>query len=117
MDACFAPTFASTDTQPWTELGNGIRRKVVGHTPALMAVIVEFDQGAIGTPHTHDAHDQICFVLAGSFDAEVAGVKRLLRKGDAYIVPPNTLHGVVALEDKSVLLDHFTPRREDYLGP
>ncbi len=109
--------FASTDPQPWTELGGGIRRKVVGHTPALMAVLVEFDQGAIGTPHTHEAHDQICFVLAGSFEAEVAGHKRLMKRGDAYIVPPNTLHGVVALEDKSVLLDHFTPRREDYLGP
>jgi quercetin dioxygenase-like cupin family protein len=117
MDSHFASTFASTDSQPWTELGAGIRRKVVGHTPALMAVLVEFDKGAIGTPHTHEAHDQICFVLAGSFEAEVAGVKRLMKKGDAYIVPPNTLHGVVALEDKSVLLDHFTPRREDYLGP
>jgi quercetin dioxygenase-like cupin family protein len=109
--------FASTDLQPWTELGSGIRRKVVGHTPALMAVLVSFDKGAVGTPHTHEAHDQICFVLAGSFEAQVAGVTRVMKQGDAYIVPPNTVHGVVALEDQSVLLDHFTPRREDYLGP
>ena len=51
------------DDQPWTELGDGIRRKIVGHTPELMSVLVQFDQGAIGTPHAHDAHDQIAFVI------------------------------------------------------
>ncbi|MDO9095687.1 MAG: cupin domain-containing protein [Rubrivivax sp.] len=102
---------------PWTELGDGIRRKIVGHTPQLMSVLVQFDKGAIGTPHAHDVHDQIAYVIAGSFEAEVAGVKRVLHVGDAFVAEHPQMHGVVALEDKSVLLDHFTPRREDYLGP
>ena len=38
----------------WTELGDGIRRKIVGHTPDLMSVLVQFDKGAIGIPHAHD---------------------------------------------------------------
>jgi hypothetical protein len=33
-------------TTPWTELGVGIRRKIVGHTPELMSVLVQFDRGA-----------------------------------------------------------------------
>ena len=61
------------DAEPWTELGDGIRRKIVGHTPELMSVLVQFDQGAIGTPHAHDAHDQIAFVISGSFECEVGG--------------------------------------------
>ena len=60
------PYFLNDDA-PWTELGDGIRRKIVGHTPELMSVLVQFDEGAIGTPHAHDAHDQIAFVLSGSF--------------------------------------------------
>jgi quercetin dioxygenase-like cupin family protein len=40
----------------WNELGDGIRRKVVGHTPQLMSVIMEFDKGAVGTPHSHEIH-------------------------------------------------------------
>jgi len=100
---------------PWTELGEGIRRKIVGHTPELMSVLVQFDKGAIGTPHAHDAHDQIAYVLAGSFEAEVAGEKRLLRVGDAFVAPRLHTHGVVALEQGSTLLDQFSPRREDYL--
>jgi quercetin dioxygenase-like cupin family protein len=71
----------------WIELGDGVRRKIVGHTPELMSVLVQFDKGAIGTAHAHDAHDQIAFVLAGSFEVEVAGVTRILKPGDAFIAP------------------------------
>ena len=100
---------------PWEDLGDGIRRKIVGHTPELMSVLVQFDKGAIGTPHAHDAHDQIAMVIAGAFAAEVNGEKRILRAGDAFIAPRLHTHGVVALEADSVLLDQFSPRREDYL--
>ncbi len=99
----------------WTELGDGIRRKIVGHTPELMSVLVQFDKGAIGTPHAHDAHDQIAYVLAGSFEVEVDGVKRVLKVGEAFIAPRLKRHGVVALEQDSALLDQFSPRRDDYL--
>lgn len=101
---------------PWTELGDGIRRKIVGHTPGLMSVLVQFDQGAVGTPHAHDAHDQIAFVVSGSFEADVGGQRRVLRAGDAFVAARHTMHGVVALEPASTLLDQFNPRREDYLS-
>ena len=102
-------------TTPWTELGDGIRRKIVGHTPELMSVLVHFDKGAIGTAHAHDAHDQIAFVVAGSFEVTVEGSVRVLRAGDAFIAPRLQMHGVVALEDASMLLDQFSPRRDDFL--
>lgn len=107
--------YFDNDTTTWTELGDGIRRKIVGHTPVLMSVLVQFDKGAIGTPHAHDGHDQIAYVLAGSFEAEVAGVKRVLKVGDAFVAPRLNTHGVVALEEGSTLLDQFSPPREDYL--
>ncbi|WP_077037564.1 cupin domain-containing protein [Pelomonas sp. KK5] len=111
MDAYF-----ENAATPWEELGDGIRRKIVGHTPELMSVLVQFDKGAIGTPHAHDAHDQIAYCLSGSFECEVAGIKRVIRAGDAFIAPRLHMHGVVALEDKSTLLDQFSPRRDDYLS-
>jgi quercetin dioxygenase-like cupin family protein len=100
---------------PWTDLGDGIRRKIVGHTPELMSVLVQFDKGAVGTAHAHDGHDQIAYVIAGAFECEVGGVKRVLRTGDAFIAARHTRHGVVALEPASMLLDQFSPRRDDYL--
>lgn len=106
--------FCNADT-PWTELEGGMRRKIVGHTPELMSVLMEFDLGAVGTPHAHDAHDQIGFVVKGSFEAEIDGVKRVLHAGDAFIAARLTTHGVVCLEQGSLLLDQFSPRRDDYL--
>ena len=110
MNSYFDP-----QTTPWTEVETGIRRKIVGHTPELMSVLVQFDKGAIGTPHAHDVHDQIAYVISGSFEAEVQGVKKVLRVGDAFIAPKHQTHGVVALEANSTLLDQFSPRRDDYL--
>lgn len=108
------PYFKDAET-PWTDLGGGIRRKIVGHTPELMSVLVQFDKGAIGTPHAHDSHDQIAYVISGAFECDVAGVKQVLRAGDAFVAPRLHTHGVVALEADSTLLDQFSPRREDYL--
>ncbi|XHS78586.1 cupin domain-containing protein [Burkholderiaceae bacterium UC74_6] len=103
-------------TTPWEDLGDGIRRKIVGHTPELMSVLVQFDAGAVGTPHAHDAHDQIAFCLSGSFECEVGGVKKVIGAGEAFVAPRLTMHGVKALEQDSTLLDQFSPRREDYLA-
>ncbi len=109
------PFFFDAAQVPWEDLGEGIRRKIVGHTPQLMSVLVQFDRGAVGTPHAHEVHDQIAYVVSGSFEAEVDGVRRVLRAGDAFIAAHSRLHGVVALEADSTLLDQFSPRRDDYL--
>jgi quercetin dioxygenase-like cupin family protein len=107
--------YFTNDEHPWTELGDGIRRKIVGHTPQLMSVLVQFDRGAVGTPHAHEVHDQIAYVVSGAFEATVGGIKRILKPGDAFIAAHGVEHGVVALEAGSTLLDQFSPRREDYL--
>lgn len=107
--------FFHPDRTPWTALGDGIRRKIVGHTPAQMSVLVHFDEGAVGTPHLHEAHDQIAYILAGRFECEVGGQRCVLQAGDAFVAARNTLHGVKALEPDSMILDQFSPPRDDYL--
>ncbi|RJG49932.1 cupin domain-containing protein [Motilimonas pumila] len=108
------PFFVANDV-PWEDLGDGIKRKIVGYTDDLMAVHVHFAKGAVGTPHVHEIHDQIGYVAEGSFEAEIDGVKKILVKGDAYIAPKKVMHGAVALEEGSVLIDVFTPKRDDFL--
>ncbi|MFT7053831.1 MAG: quercetin dioxygenase-like cupin family protein [Psychromonas sp.] len=108
------PFFINDDT-PWEELGDGVKRKIVGYTDELMLVVVHFAKGAVGTPHMHDIHDQIGYVAEGSFEAEIDGVKKILVKGDAYIAPKLTLHGALALEEGSMLVDVFSPKRADFL--
>ncbi|KHT61850.1 pectin degradation protein [Photobacterium gaetbulicola] len=107
--------FFEINNNEWEDLGDGIKRKIVGHTEDLMAVHLEFAKGAIGHPHAHDIHDQIGYVVEGSFEAEVDGEKRVLKKGDAYIAAKLAVHGAVALKEGSILLDMFSPVRQDFL--
>ncbi|XBS68096.1 cupin domain-containing protein [Acerihabitans sp. KWT182] len=109
-------TFFIDDETPWENLGGGVKRKVMTWSDSLMMVCVHFAKGAVGTPHRHDIHDQIAYVAAGSFEVEIDGERRLLKTGDAYRAVKHQLHGVIALEDNSVLIDTFTPKRDDFLS-
>lgn len=102
--------FASID---WDDRGGGVRRKVMAYGDQLMAVYVEFKNGAIGTLHQHP-HLQISYVVSGSFVAHIGSEDRVIKTGDFYYIPANIEHGVRALED-SVLIDVFTPMREDFV--
>lgn len=108
------PFFIASEND-WEDLGGGLKRKIVGYTDDLMGVHVQFEKGAVGEVHSHDIHDQIGYVVAGSFEAEIEGEKKILVPGDAYIAPKHFKHGAVALEDNSILLDLFSPAREDFL--
>lgn len=96
-----------------TDLGGGVSRKILAQDKDMMAVEVHFVKGAVGAVHTHP-HVQISYVLSGKFEANMDGDKRIIEAGDTYYTLPNLPHGVVCLED-GVLLDVFTPRRDDFL--
>ena len=98
----------------WTEVSPGNRRAVLAQRPELMLVAFSFDKGAVGALHSHP-HTQVSYVAEGSFDVTIAGVTTRLAAGGSYIVAPNLVHGVVALE-KGLLIDTFTPRRDEFLA-
>ncbi len=97
-----------------TELGGGVSRKILAQDKDMMAVEVSFEAGAVGAVHTHP-HVQISYVLSGKFEANMNGEKKIISAGDSYYTEPNLPHGVVCLE-AGVLLDIFTPRRDDFLA-
>ena len=95
------------------ELGGGSSRRVLSHNDQLMAVEVFFEEGAIGAMHTHP-HTQCSYVLSGRFRYTVEEESVELCPGDSIVVPSGLPHGTLCLE-KGVLLDVFTPCREDFL--
>lgn len=92
----------------------GVTRTVVGYNDNLMLVRFDFKKGAIGTPHAHEAHTQSSYVYSGKFEVELDGVKKVLVAGDGFFTNPNGKHGVVCLEEGS-LIDVFSPVRKDFL--
>jgi quercetin dioxygenase-like cupin family protein len=97
----------------WQEMAPGIRRKIMSYDDRLMLVKVTFEKDAVGTLHQHP-HTQISHVESGVFEVEVAGEKKVLKAGDAFYIPPNVIHGAVCLEP-GVLIDVFSPMREDFI--
>jgi quercetin dioxygenase-like cupin family protein len=102
----------NTDIQ-WETVGVGVRRKIMAYDDKLMLVRVEFSKDGIGTLHQH-YHSQITHVESGVFEVEINGEKKILRGGDAFCIPPNLVHGCVCLE-AGVLIDAFSPMREDFV--
>jgi len=107
--------FAEAGDDGWIETGPLSRRRVRLSLPQMMVVEFAFRAGGVGALHSHP-HVQSSYVAKGSFDVTIDGQTRRLTAGGGYIVPPNLVHGVVALED-GLLVDVFTPQREDFLPP
>ena len=99
---------------PLKDLGGGTSRRVLAWNNQLMAVEVSFETGAVGKDHTHP-HTQCSYVLSGRFRYFVEGEFTELAPGDSIVVPSGLVHGTVCLE-QGVLLDIFTPCRDDFIS-
>lgn len=78
-----------------------------------MMVKVIFEVGAVGTLH-HHPHTQVTYVESGVFETSIDGEIKILGKGDGFYAAPHKIHGVVCKE-AGVLIDVFSPHREDFL--
>jgi len=98
---------------PWQDLGGGLKRKIMSYDETMMMVKIVFEKGGIGKPHQH-VHTQMSYVDSGVFEVTIADKKQILKKGDGYYIPSNVMHGAVCIEP-GVLIDMFTPMREDFV--
>ncbi len=95
-------------------LDNGVIRTIKGYIGDLMICELKWQKGMLGAEHTH-AHRQCGYIIKGSFEATVNGEKKLLRGGDCFYCEANEPHSLLCLEDDSLMLDIFTPYREDFV--
>lgn len=105
--------FIDFESIAWEYPAEGVRRKIMAYGDQLMAVYVEFKKGSIGAQHSHP-HLQISYLQSGTFDVTIDGKTTRQKAGDFYYIPANVMHGVVALDD-GILIDFFTPMREDFI--
>lgn len=99
---------------PTVETAPNVTRQVLAETPGLMVVAFRFGAtGATGALHSHP-HVQATYVQAGRFRFTVGGATREVGPGDAFVIPGGIEHGCVCIEP-GVMVDTFTPRRDDFL--
>ncbi len=105
--------FILSDRAEREDQGGGIVRQIMGYNDSLMLSRVSFEEGSIGYTHRHP-HAQLAYVESGVFEFTIEEETKTLKKGDCAYVPPDLEHGAVCVES-GVLLDIFSPLREDFL--
>jgi quercetin dioxygenase-like cupin family protein len=63
--------------------------------------------------HAHP-HEQMGIILEGTFEMTIGEETRMLGKGDIYRVPPDVTHGGKTRHERALILDVFSPPRDDY---
>ena len=100
-------------TIPVEHPAEGIERQmVVGEQ--MMICRFRFAPFLITPEHRHP-HEQMSLVISGRLRFFVEGEERIASPGDVLHFPPNCLHGATMMEEEVVLIDIFTPLREDFL--
>ncbi|MDZ7330851.1 MAG: cupin domain-containing protein [candidate division KSB1 bacterium] len=98
---------------PVEEVLPGMRRQILGYDTDLMLVRVTFDRDVIAPWHSHP-HQQVSYIESGAFEVEIGDQKELLRAGDSFVIPSHIGHSAKCIEP-GVIIDTFSPAREDFL--
>lgn len=100
-------------TIPIERPSEGIERQmIVGQT--LMICRFRFTP-YLETPQHRHPHEQMSIVVSGRVRFFVEGEERICAPGDVLQFPSNCLHGATMMDEEVVLIDVFTPLREDFL--
>jgi quercetin dioxygenase-like cupin family protein len=102
----------------WTSIqaeyvADGIERQVICGDH-LMVCRLRIAPRVVTPVHTHP-HEQITLVERGTVRFTVAGEDRLSSAGDILHFPSHCQHGATVLDEEVVLIDIFSPVREEFL--
>jgi quercetin dioxygenase-like cupin family protein len=100
-------------TIPVERIGEGIERQMIWGE-RLMVCRLTIQPGIVTAVHAH-AHEQITLVERGRAVFTIEGQTRIASAGDVLHFPSQTKHGATMLDEEVVLIDIFTPIREDFL--
>lgn len=83
------------------------------HLEKLMLSYLEMDEGAEVPLHNHP-HEQGGMLISGRMQLTIGDETRICEPGSLYLIPADVPHRAVAVDGPAVVLDIFSPIREDY---
>jgi quercetin dioxygenase-like cupin family protein len=106
------PQFVRLDAVRAFELAAGVSGQPLFGAQAMLNLI-RFEPGSTVPLHSHP-HEQLGIVLEGMQALVVEGVAHELGPFEAYVLPGGVEHSAYCGPDGALVLDVFTPVREDY---
>ena len=99
---------------PVEQLDAGIQRQmIVGEN--VMICRLRIAPNVVTPAHDHP-HEQMTLVESGRVLFTIGDEQRMAQAGDVLHFPPGTWHGATMLDEEVVLVDIFSPIREDFLA-
>jgi len=92
---------------------DGIQRKTLVYGESTLMTEFKLSQGSVVPMHSHP-HEQSGYLVSGRVKFSVGSETFECSPGDSWCILGDQEHGAEALED-SVLVEVFSPVREDYL--
>lgn len=99
---------------PWIDMVPGIRRQTITTGATMYQMRARLDAGSRLPEHSHP-QEQITHVISGRLRMNVSGEPHELGPGESLYLPSNVPHGAETIED-TLVIDTFSPPREDYLA-
>lgn len=113
IDAALSGAARRWDDVPAEHIADGIERQmIVGEK--LMVCRLRFRPHVETAVHSHP-HEQITMIEKGRVQFTIAGKVSVVHQGDVLHFAPGVAHGATTLDEEVVLIDIFTPLREDFL--
>ena len=108
------PQHTDWSSVPVERLEDGVERQmIVGEN--VMVCRLRFAPRVVTPEHEHP-HEQITLVERGRVLFTVGDEQRVAEAGDVLHFPPGSWHGATMLDEEVVLIDIFSPIREDFLA-
>lgn len=101
------------DEIPFEQIGEGIERQmVVGEK--MMICRLRFAPNTVTPAHEHP-HEQMTIIEKGKVIFTLGDKQKVFQAGDVLHFPSNFWHGATMLDQEVILIDIFSPIREDFL--
>ena len=111
---CAAAQHWNWESVPVELLSEGIERQmIIGEQ--LMVCRLRFAPNIYTPAHDHP-HEQITIIEQGRVRFTIGDQERIAHAGDVLHFPSGCWHGATMMDEEVVLIDIFTPLREDFLA-
>ena len=97
---------------PTERVTEGIARQMVWGERVMVCRLVIAPR-TVTPVHSHP-HEQGGILIRGKVQLTIGDETRLCEAGSMFIIPSNVKHRAVAIDGPAVVLDCFSPVREDY---
>ena len=100
---------------PVERIADGIERQMIWGDKVMICRLL-FQPHVVTAVHAHP-HEQMTIVERGRVRFTIDGQERIAAAGDVLHFPSHIAHGATMLDEEVVLVDIFSPIREEFLPP